>query len=161
MLVLQIIIKQWDKSQLTADHVLERANSPGQYPILFPPAFYVANKQIVIDQHDGALQNKRIKWGLPTDEKIIFDRFELGMDSKKLTYFNNPKTANLLGSLNQQFIKCTYTDRQSIFEGGFYYWLFEEVTVNAICIDEFDENIFIKTKPAIVFKDTNNIKINI
>jgi hypothetical protein len=43
MLVLQIITKQWDKSQRTAAHVLERTNIPDRYPIIFPAAFYDLN----------------------------------------------------------------------------------------------------------------------
>jgi len=63
------------------------------------------------------------------------------------------KAPNVIGSLNNQWVQCRYADRYSIFEGGFYYWLYEEVTLNAICIDEFNDNVFMDTEPALVFED--------
>ncbi len=38
-LILQIVIKQWDKSQRTEAHERLRAAIPDQFPIIFPPAF--------------------------------------------------------------------------------------------------------------------------
>lgn len=51
LLVLQIVIKQWDKSRRTDAHVLQRAAIPNAYPLIFPPAFYVFDDQCIIDQH--------------------------------------------------------------------------------------------------------------
>ena len=41
LLILQIVIKQWDKSQRTEAHERLRATIPDRYRIIFPPAFYV------------------------------------------------------------------------------------------------------------------------
>jgi len=155
MLVLQIVIKQWDKSQRTAAHVLERANIANRYPIIFPPAFYEFNKQCVIDRHGDDVQGGRLKYAQLADGKIKFDRFQLSLKDNVIAYFGGAqpdKTANV-GTANNQWLQCKYTDRYSIFEGGFYYWLYEEVTLNAICIDEFNENVFMDTEPALVFED--------
>jgi len=54
LFILQIVIKQWDKSQRTETHESRRAKIPVQYSINFPPAFYVFDKHCVIDQHGDA-----------------------------------------------------------------------------------------------------------
>ncbi len=156
MLALQLIIKQWDKSERTAAHILQRANSPNSFAIKFPPAFYFMNEAILIDQHDGNLRHKEIKAEQLADGKIKLDRFELDIKNNRLGYFDelNPyKTVKILGSLNKQWIQCKYSHRYSVFEGDFYYWLYEEVTLNAICIDEFNEHTFINNQPTLIFKD--------
>jgi len=156
MLVLQIVTKQWDKSQRTAAHVLDRANIPNRYPIIFPPAFYEFNKQCVIDRHGDDVRGGRLKYAQLADGKIKFDRFQLSLEDKAIAYLGATqpdKAPNVIGSLNNQWVQCRYADRHSIFEGGFYYWLYEEVTLNAICIDEFNDNVFMDTEPALVFED--------
>ena len=163
MLVLQIVIKQWDKSQRTAAHVLERANIPDRYPIIFPPAFYEFNKLCVIDQHGDDLQGRRVKSAQLVDGKIKFDRFQVCLEDKVIEYFGLPKSdkaPRVIGSLNNQWVQCKYTDRYSVYESDFYYWLYEEVTLNAICISEFDEQVFLNTEPALVFEDFNDLDSN-
>ena len=160
MLVLQIVIKQWDKSQRTAAHVLERSGRPDSYPIIFPPAFYMFNKRCVIDQRGDDIQGGRIKYAQLADGKIQFDRFSLNIEGSVLEYIGVPRSDNapsLVGVLNNQWLQCKYTDRYSVFESGFYYWLYEEVTLNAICIDEFNESVFINTEPALVFADVSSM----
>jgi hypothetical protein len=159
MLVLQILIKQWDKSQRTDAHVSERANIPDRYPIIFPPAFYGFNNQCVIDQHGDDIQGTRLKYSQLADGKIQFDRFQLSLEDKDIAYLGatqSGKASSVIGSLDNQWVQCKYTDRYSVFESDFYYWLYEEVTLNAICISEFNENVFINTELALVFEDFNN-----
>lgn len=159
MLVLQIIIKQWDKSQRTAAHVLERTNIPDRYPIIFPPAYYDLNNQCVIDRHGDDIRGKRLKYTQLSNGKIQFDRFQLSLEDKVIAYcgaVQSDKAPSVIGSLNNQWVQCKYTDRYSVFESDFYYWLYEEVTLNAICISEFNENVFINTRPALVFEDFND-----
>jgi len=156
MLVLQIVIKQWDKSQRTAAHVLDRANIPDKYPIIFPPAFYEFHKQCVIDRHGDDVQGRCLKYAQLADGKIRFDRFLLNLEDKVIAYFGatrSDKAPRVIGSMNNQWIQCRYTDRYSVFESDFYYWLYEEVTLNAICINEANENVFMDTEPALVFDD--------
>lgn len=61
MLILQIVIKQWDKSQRTEAHENLRAKSPDKYPLSFPPAVYVCDRQCIIDQHGDDIQGTRVK----------------------------------------------------------------------------------------------------
>jgi len=163
MLVLQIVIKQWDKRQRIAAHVLERANIPDRYPILFPPALYEFNKQCVVDLHGDDLQGRRVKSARMLDGKIKFDRFQVCLEDKVIEYFGvtkSDKAPRVIGSLNNQWVQCKYTDRYSVFESDFYYWLYEEVTLNAIWVSEFNEEIFLNAEPALVFEDFNDLDAN-
>ncbi len=152
LLVLQIIIKQWDKSQRTEGHIRKRAEIPIQYPINIPPAFYVFNNQCVIDQHGDDLLGKRITYSQDNNGKIIFDRFQVCLSRKSIEY-RGESAANhkVIGSLDNKWIQCKYSWRYSVYEGGLYYWLYEEVTLNVISMSTFDENIFLNYKPTIIF----------
>ena len=160
ILVLQIVIKQWDKSQRTETHVLERAKIPDKYPIIFPPAFYVFNKKCVIDQHGDDLQGGRVKYTQLADGKIKIDRFQVCLDGKDLEYFgiSEPGEApRIIGSLNNKWIQCKYNWRYGVFESDMYYWLYEEVTLNTICISKLNEKVFLNAEPAIVYEDLNDL----
>jgi len=154
ILVLQIIIKQWDKSQRTEEHVEQRAEIPDQYPIDFPAAFYVFNNQCIIDQHGDDLLGGRVTYSQDDNGKIKFDRFQVCLNSKILEYIgkgDSDKDRRIIGSLDNQWIQCKYDWRYSVYEGGFYYWLYEEVSLNVISISTLNENVFLNTSPAIVF----------
>lgn len=154
ILVLQIIIKQWDKSQRTEEHVEQRAEIPDQYPIGFPPAFYVFNNQCVIDQHGDDLLGDRVTYSQDDNGKIKFDRFQICLNSKVLEYIgerDSDKDRRTIGSLDNKWIQCKYDWRYSVYEGGFYYWLYEEVSLNVISISTLNENVFLNANPVIVF----------
>ena len=159
LLILQIVIKQWDKSQRTATHVLQRATIPETYPLIFPPAFYAFDKQCIIDQHGDDIQGNRVKYSQSSDGKLYFDRFRIGLDDKVIAYHNaNSDTSpRIIGALNNQWIQCKYNRRYSIYESDMYYWLYEEVTVNAICLSTFNEKVFLNAEPLIVYEDINEL----
>jgi len=162
ILILQIVIKQWDKSQRTESHVLGRAKIPDKYPIIFPPAFYVFNKKCVIDKHGDDLQGGRIKYSQLADGKIKFDRFHVCLEGKVLGYFGTTESdeaPRIIGSLNNKWIQCKYNWRYGVFESDMYYWLYEEVTLNAICMSELNEKVFLIAEPAIVYEDLNDLNV--
>jgi hypothetical protein len=154
ILVLQIIIKQWDKSQRTEACVEQRAGIPGQYLIDFPPAFYAFNKQCVIDQHGDDVLGNRVTYSQGDDGKINFDRFQISLNSKVLEYTGksgSKKGLRTIGSLDNKWMQCKYDWRYSVYEGGFYYWLYEAVTLNVISISKLNESVFLDSDPTIVF----------
>lgn len=152
ILVLQIIIKQWDKGQRTKEHIEQRAKIPEQYPIVLPPAFYMFNNQCVIDQHGDDLLGDRVRYSQGDDGKIKFDRFQVCLDSKMLEYRGeSDNDRSEIGSLDNQWVQCQYGWRYSVYEGGFYYWLYEDVSLNLISISTLDENVFLNSDPAIFF----------
>jgi hypothetical protein len=57
--------------------------------------------------------------------------------------------------VDNQWIQCKYNCRYSIFESDRYYWLYEEVTLNAVCLKQLNENVFLNTEPAIIYEDFN------
>jgi hypothetical protein len=159
LLVLQIVIKQWDKSQRTEAHDRLRATIPDKYPIIFPPAFYIFDKQCVIDQQGDDIQGSRVKYSKEADGNIKFDRFKIYLDNKVIAYYGaKPAEApRIIGSLDNQWIQCKYNCRYSIFESDRYYWLYEEVTLNAICLGKLNEKVFLDTEPVIVYKYFNDL----
>jgi len=159
LLILQIVIKQWDKSQRTSAHILQRAKVPDKYPLILPPAFYVFDKQCIIDQHGDDIQGNRVKYSQASDGMIIFDRFQVCLEDNIITYqgAGKSKSPRTIGSLDHQWIQCKYNCRYSIFESDMYYWLYEELTVNAICLSKLDVNVFVNTEPLIIYEDFNDL----
>ena len=159
LLILQIVIKQWDKSQRTEAHERLRAAIPDRYPIIFPPAFYVFDKRCIIDQQGDDIQGGRVKYSKVADQTIQFDRFQIGLDDKVIAYdgAKSGETPRIIGSLDNQWIQCKYNRRYSIFESDRYYWLYEEVTVNAISLSTLNETVFLSAEPAVVYTDVNDL----
>ncbi|MBL1319834.1 MAG: hypothetical protein COA63_002060 [Methylophaga sp.] len=150
ILVLQIIIKQWDKSQRTKQHIEERQKAANYYPIAFPAAFYAFDKQCIIDQHGDDLIGNRLIYSQPDSQTLQLDRFKVNLSNKILEYSESADSdiqPTTIGSLDNRWNQCTYNWRYSVYEGGFYYWLYEEVTINAIYLNTLDENVFINTEP--------------
>ncbi|PHS23766.1 MAG: hypothetical protein COA83_09150 [Methylophaga sp.] len=150
LLVLQIIIKQWDKSQRTQKHVEERAKIANHHPIIFPPAFYALDQQCVIDAYGDDLLENRIRYSQPDINTIKFDHFQVSLSNNTLQYNgapNSDSTSRTLGPLDNRWIQCEYNWRYSVYQGGLYYWLYEEVTLNAINLNRLDENIFMNSEP--------------
>jgi len=70
----------------------------------------------------------------------------------------HPKTDNAavtLGSVGNNWTQCIYDWRYRVDEGGFIYWLYEEVTVNAISLNSLDENIFLSAEPSHIYNLTS------
>ncbi len=156
LLILQIIIKQWDKSQRTDNHVEARANLPDRYLITFPPAVYACNEQCIIDPHGDDLLGNRISYAQTDSDKVKFDRFQVSLNSMTLDYLGETKASNAattLGSLEDNWIQCKYDWRYRVDEGGFIYWLYEEVTLNAISLNVFNKDVFLNSEPAAIYDD--------
>jgi hypothetical protein len=156
ILVLQIIIKQWDKSERSEQHCAERAALAERHLLAKETAFYAFDKQCVIDQQGDDLMGDRLKFSQIDANTVQIDRFNISLGNKTLIY-NNPDDEagkpRLLGCLENSFIQCKYQWRYRVYEGGFYYWLYEELILNAINVASFEEDIFLKTEPNRVVLD--------
>lgn len=152
ILVLQIIIKQWDKSQRSPEHVMERAKIPNQYALVFPPAFYAFDKHCVIDQHGDDVQCNRLNYSLLDNNTIQFDRFKINTNNLLLEYAppDADEQTRMLGSLDNTWIQCHYNWRYGVDQGGFYYWMYEEVTLNAMSVNELNNTLFIDNEPDLI-----------
>ena len=159
VLVFQIVIKQWDKGHSSQEHVAARAAMSVRYPIAAKPAYYVLDKTCIVDQHGddistNVFKNGRIKYGMLPDGRIRFDRFQVfgNEEGDVLEYVSEGKGWETVGPLNQGWIQCQYSWRYSVEEAGMRYWMYEEVTLNAVCTDDFDAECFLKTEPSLIFE---------
>ncbi|MFT5134188.1 MAG: hypothetical protein ACI9SC_002661 [Gammaproteobacteria bacterium] len=160
LLIFQIIIRQWDKSQLTPRHIATRASLPDRYLIVAKPVFQVSDRDCIIDQHGDDLANSifkdgRIKYTKPSDEQISVDRFQVSTGAERdiLTYLVKDKPPVTIGAFDEGWIQCRYNWRYGVEESNEFYWMYEEVTLNAACTEDFDAEYFLKSEPVIIFKD--------
>lgn len=153
ILILQTIIKQWDKSERTQECIAQRAELPDRHPIEFPPAFYSLNNQCVIDQHGDDLFGDRMIYSNCHKGKIKFDRFQACLGSNILEYAaktGSDQKFKAIGSIDNTWIQYKYDWRYSVYEGGFYYWLYESVVLNAISMNTLNKTVFLNTSPAVI-----------
>ncbi|MFT4825610.1 MAG: hypothetical protein ACJAUG_000427 [Halioglobus sp.] len=160
LLIFQVIIKQWDKSQRSPSHVSARAAIPIRCIIAAEPAYFVLNKACIIDQHGDDIptsifETGRIKTAVLQDGRIRFDRFQVCGDTEGdvLEYLAKGKEPQILGPLNMGWIQCQYNWRYGVEEGGHNYWMYEEVTLNAVRADQLDVDYFLENEPRIIFED--------
>jgi len=154
--VLQIIIKQWDKSERSEQHHAERAALADRHLLAKDTAFYAFDKQCVIDQQGDDLRANRLEFSQIDADTVQIDRFNISLGNKTLKYNNQDDDAekpSLLGCLENSFIQCKYQWRYRVYEGGFYYWLYEERILNAINVATFEEDIFLKMAPNRIILD--------
>lgn len=147
-LVLQIIIRQWDKSQLSEQHKKAREDLPDRYSI-HPSAFILQKEQIQLDQHGDDISGNRIRYQL-TDDYCLIDRFRIDLKAKTVEFkprLQADEPPICLTTIEEGWIKCDYQWRYRVEEGGFIFWLYEKVIVNICFLNEFDSNVFID-KPA-------------
>ncbi|PCJ30534.1 MAG: hypothetical protein COA90_08970 [Gammaproteobacteria bacterium] len=144
--ILQLVIKQWDKSQQTEQHAKARAALPDSYALSREKAFYAFDQRCIIDQQGDDIMGDRLSYSQPDSDTLQVDCFQLSLSNKTLKFtgleeFNLP--ACLLGSLEEKNIQYSYTWRKRVYQGGFHYWLYEEVTLNAAFVASVDENVFV------------------
>lgn len=153
LIVFQIVVKQWDKSQRSEADALTRNQIPDRYDIHFPPALLACNNRVLIDPHGDDRQKKRLRCPEWIDDTLIFDRFVLSTTDWVLKYLETKRPTVDIGVLTESWIQCRYSWRYRVFEGGQFYWLYEEVTLNAACLPELDAQIFLRSEPRIVYHD--------
>jgi hypothetical protein len=146
--VIQIITKQWDKSQQSQQHQAERAALPNRYPLNRQSAFYAFDKQCVIDVHGDDIMGNRLTYAQIDADTIQIDRFRISLPNKILHYIEPESEAEPqnMGCLNEH-LQCSYQWRHRVFEGGFFYWLYEQVTVNFMSTDKVEQDLFMQTEP--------------
>lgn len=155
ILVIQFIIKQWDKSQRTQQHIEERANRPDRYVINQKLSLDEFGQRYVIDQQGDDLLGNRIKLLQSDQNTLRFDRFEVSLKNRMLHYLAEPESdhgLNCVGSLDNRWIQCQYDWRYGVDEGGFYYWLYEQVTLNIMYVDRLNDNLFMNDDPEMVVR---------
>ncbi len=152
--IFQIHIKQWDKSQREPHHVAARAAIPNCYTIEAKPEYCILNKPCIIDRHaDGLSATKHIQRPLKTamnaNGSVSLDRFNIHEHQGKmlLMYTDEKKDVITIGDLYDGWIQAIYQCRFPVEVKGQIYWVYEEFTLNAACIQTFNADYFL-TNPA-------------
>lgn len=155
MLVLQIIIRQWDKSQLSEKHKQLRKDLPKRYPISSSVSA-LSDGQIMLDQHGDDVTGNRIRYQLIDENSFLIDRLRIDLKTKTVEFKSRLQVDELpilLTTINGGWIQCQYQWRYRVEEGGFIYWLYENVIINISFIDEIDANVFIDKPPQQLFEN--------
>jgi len=143
-LVLQIIIRQWDKSQLSEQHTQARKALPDRY-LLSSSALAIAEGQVLLDQQGNDLSGNRIGYQLTEDNAFLIDRFRFDLDCQTVE-FKSTLQANeppkLLATLDDDWIQCQYEWRYRVDEGGFIYWRYENMILNACFAETVHPTVF-------------------
>lgn len=148
-LILQIIIRQWDKSQRSEQAMLARSALPDRYPVKMPPAKLLFDDLIIIDQHGDDLLANRLQYQR-LENDLLIDRFRFNLINrtvefkKKLTAGTPPVQLTEITDGWQQF---HYQWRYRVEHQEQLFWLYESVILNAACSADFDEQLFVKSLP--------------
>lgn len=155
ILVIQTVTRQWDKSQRSAEHTEARQQLPDRYPVDTRAAESLLGSKLVLEQHGDDTMGDRVKYQLMDDDKLIIDRFGFDLKNKTVAYFP-PKEANAspkqITTMNDGWIQCQYEWRYRVFEGGFYYWLYEQFTINVRFVETLSDDVFTSSGPEFIFK---------
>lgn len=163
LLIFQFVIKQWDKSQISILHQTQREAVADRYLISAKPAYHVLDKSCILEQYGddnvtNVYKNGRIITSVLADGQIQFDRFQVCAHSAGdvLKFLSDEKAPEVIGSLNQGWIQSRYHWRYKVKHAGQIYWLYEEVVLNAVCLEVFSaeelrRDYFLTTQPAIIF----------
>ena len=137
---------------MSEQHQVERAAQADRLPLSREDAVFAFDKQCLIDrQGDNVMKSKLGLQQIDVDT-VQIDRFQLGLSEAKLSFLGLDEAELVsceLGSLDNHFIQCQYQWRQRVYEGGFYYWLYEQRIFNAIKVAELDQNVFVENEPRV------------
>jgi hypothetical protein len=153
MFVIQVIRKQWDKGQLT-----EKVKVEPCLPVVKEFAYFAFNKRCIVDIQGDNRLNKPINLLQIENGWVQIDRLLINLNSKEI----KPKSDEHIQFdsvptcfLDPQSLRFEYQWRYKVFEGGYYYWLYEHSVINAIYDEAFDENTFMNNEPKMII--TNQI----
>jgi hypothetical protein len=150
--IFQIITRQWDKSQLSEQHQAERAGQENRLPLSRENSVFAFDKQCVIDTQGDNVMNTPLELEKIDESLIQIDRFQIDLNTNTLSFIGLDEAElepSEIGSLDNHFIQCQYQCRQRVYEGGFYYWLYEQRIINAIKVAELNERVFVNNKPSV------------
>jgi len=145
-LIFQINIKQWDKSQRCGQHLAERAAMTTQFAIKSIPEFFILDKPCIIDCH-GLNKDRPLKKAMLSNGSVKLERFIISQreDQYILQYQAEQQEPLTIGNLNEGWIQAQYQWRYAIETNDEIYWQYEDLTLNAVCVEEYDENYFLNT----------------
>lgn len=147
-LVLQFIIHQWDKSQLTEHHEQQRQALPDRYPI-GNEALALFDDRVLLEQFGDDVSGNRLQYQL-LDNHLLIDRFRFDLQTQTVEFKRRLKADEppiSVTSIEAGWIQCQYKWRYRIDEGGYIYWLYENVIVNICFAEKCDTGVFVSSEP--------------
>lgn len=170
MLVFQITLKQWDKSQRSPEQQAVITKQSEAYPITSQPEFMLFDTPCVLDQHaldfttqplepitaehlSGKNAGRVIHKTLLNDGRAKLDRFIISNQSEQFLLFYEDEEGVItdIGPLNNGWLQAKYQWRYRIEKNNEIFWQYEEVTLNAALITEPNAHVFLINPPAAVF----------
>jgi hypothetical protein len=148
--IFQVITRQWDKSQLSEQHQAERASQADRLPLSRENVAFEFDKRCVIDTHGDNVMRSSLTLKEIDEDIVQVDRVQLDLNAGTLSFLGLDEAGIQqceLGSLNNHFIQCQYEWRRRVYEGGFYYWLYEQRVINVIQVAELNERVFVDNEP--------------
>jgi len=155
MLVIQIVIKQWDKAQTSEQDIQARQQIPNHYQLTPSATNVIFDKKVALEQIGDDVMGDRIRYELLDEDKFIIDRFGFDLTNKAVVYFpkaDSMQSPSHITTLDSGWAQCVYEWRYKVFQGGYYYWLYEHVTLNASFVETLSEDVFTNTAPVFEFK---------
>ncbi|AFI84928.1 hypothetical protein [Methylophaga nitratireducenticrescens] len=157
-LVLQFVIHQWDKSQLTEHHEQLRQALPDRYP-MSNEVLALFNNKVLLDQLGDDVSGNRLRYQL-IDNHLLIDRFHFDLDLQTVEFkprLQADEPPILLAKLNEGWVQCQYQWRYRVDDGGFIYWRYEKIIVNACFIEKVNSTVFLDSPPDQCFKQRVSI----
>lgn len=158
-LVLQFVIKQWDKGQQTEAHLQARQALADRYSVISPPAISLDNDRILLDQQGDDRLANRLQYQLDQNQSLLIDRFHFCLTNRTVEFKHKLQPSATPILLTQLDIDGGWTQfhyewRYRVNEGGFIYWLYEAIIVNALYTDStvVVADCFLQTSPKQCFK---------
>lgn len=146
-LIVQTVIRQWDKSQLSAADIQARQALADRYPVNLPPAVALFDDQVILDQQGDDVMGNRIRYQLTDARLFMIDRCCFSLQTQTLMIKQSSERQPVQLSMADGWVQCHYQWRYKVFEGGFYYWLYEAVTLNACFTQRVEEDVFLEIEP--------------
>ena len=157
-LIFQIHIKQWEKSQRSPADVAVRAAMNNRFTITAKPEFFILNKPAIIDRCEGALDghqgsDRPLKTAIMKDGSVRLERFIVSERDGQviLSYAQENQELAEVGCLNERWIQAKYQWRYRVENDEHIYWQYEEVTLNAVCVEKVEADYFLANAAKIEF----------
>lgn len=169
-LLLQLVLKQWDKSQRQPEQQAAITSKPAVYPISSQPEFMLFDTPCVLDQHaldftqapldiiDAQLLSTKDAGRVITktvlqDGRAKLDRFIISHTAQTfhLAYEDEEGMVTDIGHLENGWIQAKYEWRYRVEKNNEIYWQYEEVTLNAAWVNTINADEFLQQPPAIAF----------
>ncbi|MBS3953729.1 MAG: hypothetical protein KGZ88_12345 [Methylomicrobium sp.] len=142
LIILQTILKQWDKNELTDSHSEKRSSIPDQFCIKSPPATFTVDQKCLIDHHRFGSFETDLIFSQYKNTSVRFSSFKVNLNECEIE--SEGSTSQLV--LNKWF-KFRYLNRRRVLENNLYFWLYEEITLNAILLNHLDPSVFLQSSP--------------